>query len=159
MLKRLHMIEGGLFVRQPIRLMALGLVLVLAGCSSGSGMLSTGSTQSPTQPFFNDPDTRTLQVAWNSVRAQKCGFQLDPASLRANYFAWEAQLGTDQTVLAKLNGDYDKARALIAERVAAQPVAEYCSDAQVAETRRFIQRYMAGDFSATPVARRVIEDG
>jgi hypothetical protein len=154
------MIEGGFFVRQPIRLMAMGLLLALAGCSSsGSGFLSTASTEPPQKPFFNDPDTRTAQVAWNSVRAQKCGFQIDPAKLRADYFAWEAQLGTDQTVLAKLNGDYDKARALIAQRVAPKPVAEYCSDAQVAETRRFIQRYITGDFSATPVARRVVEEG
>jgi len=152
------MIEGGFFVGQPIRLMAMGLVLVLAGCSSSSsGFFATGSSAPP--PFFNDPDTRTTQVAWNSVRAQKCGFQLDPAKLRADYFAWEAQLGTDQTVLAKLNGDYDKAQALIAQRVAAKPVAEYCSEAQVAETRRFIQRYMTGDFSATPVARRIVDDG
>jgi hypothetical protein len=38
-------------------------------------------------------------------------------------------------------------------------VAEYCTDAEVAETRRFIQRYMAGDFSATPVAKRIVEEG
>jgi hypothetical protein len=147
---------------KPVRLLALGLALTLAGCSSsggGSGFFSTGSTEAPpAKPFFNDPDTRTMQVAWNSVRATKCGFQLDGAKLRANYFAWEAELGTDQTVLAKLNGDYDRIRGLIAQRVGPQPVAEYCNGAQVAEIRRFIQRYMAGDFSATPVKRQIIEE-
>lgn len=142
-------------------LLALGLALALAGCSSsgggGSGFFSTGSTEPPPKPFFNDPDTRTMQVAWNSVRAEKCSFQLDSAKLRANYFAWEAQLGTDQTVLAKLNADYDRIHALMVQRIGPKPVAEYCSDAQVAETRGFIQRYMADDFSATPLKRRVVE--
>lgn len=144
------------------RLIALGIALALAGCSSsggGSGFFSTGSTSPPAKPFFNDPDTRTMQVAWNSVRAEKCGFQLNSERLRADYFAWEAQLGTDQTVLAKLNSDYDKSRALIAERVRPQPVAVYCTDAQVAEIRRFVQRYMAGDFSATPVKQHIVEEG
>lgn len=140
---------------------AASIVLVLAGCSSsgGSGLFSTGSTEPPAKPFFNDPDTRTTQVAWNSVRAQKCGFQLDTAKLKANYLAWEAQLGTDATIIAKLDGDYEKSRQMVAARVAPKPVAEYCTDAQVTETRRFIQRYMAGDFSATPVAKRVLEEG
>lgn len=143
-------------------LLALGIGLTLAGCSSsgggGSGFFSTGSTEAPpAKPFFNDPDTRTTQVAWNTVRAEKCGFQLDGAKLRANYFAWEAQLGTDQIVLAKLNGDYDRVRAMMVQRIGPKPVAEYCSDAQVAETRGFIQRYMAGDFSATPLKRLVTE--
>ncbi|MEZ5924159.1 MAG: hypothetical protein R3D57_07215 [Hyphomicrobiaceae bacterium] len=149
-------------MRQPSHLIAsAALALWLAGCSSsgGSGFFSTGSTAPPAKPFFNDPDTRTTQVAWNSVRAQKCGFQIEPSKLKAGYLAWEAQLGTDQTVLVKLDGDYDRIRALVAERVAPQPVAEYCTDAQVAETRKFIQRYMAGDFSATPVAKRIIEEG
>jgi hypothetical protein len=147
-------------VRQQLYLLAAGLALVLAGCSSsgGSGFFSTGSTEPP-KPFFNDPDTRTLQVAWNSVRAEKCGFQLDTAKLRANYLAWEAQLGTDQIALAKLTGDYDRIRAMMIERIGPKPVAEYCTDAEVAETRRFIQRYMAGDFSATPVAKRIVEEG
>lgn len=143
-------------------LLALAVGLALAGCSSsgsgGSGFFATGSTEAPpAKPFFNDPDTRTMQVAWNEVRAEKCGFQLNGAKLRADYFAWEAQLGTDQTVLAKLNGDYDRIRAMMVQRIAPKPVAEYCSDAQVAETRGFIQRYMAGDFSATPLKRRVVE--
>lgn len=134
-------------------------VVALAGCSSsgGSGFFSTATTEPP-KPFFNDPDTRTTQVAWNSVRAQKCGFQIDVAKLKANYLAWEAQLGTDPTIIAKLDGDYEKSRQLVAARVGPKPVAEYCTDAQVAETRGFIQRYMAGDFSATPVAKRVLDE-
>lgn len=146
---------------KPTRLVTLGIALTLAGCSSsggGSGFFSTGSTAPPAaKPFFNDPDTRTMQVAWNSVRAEKCGFQLNSEKLRTDYFAWEAQLGTDPTVLAKLNGDYDRSRALVAERVRPQPVTAYCTDAQVAEIRRFIQRYMAGDFSATPVKQQIAE--
>lgn len=136
------------------------LLSMLAGCSSsgGSGFFSTGSTEPPAKPFFNDPDTRTTQVAWNSVRAQKCGFQLDTASLKASYLAWETGLATDPAVIAKLDGDYEKSRQLVAARVAPQPVAAYCTDAQVTETRRFIQRYMAGDFSATPVAKRILEE-
>ncbi len=147
-------------MQQRRYLFALGLGLALAGCSSsGSGLFSTGSTPPPPEPFFNDPDTRTLQVAWNSVRAQKCSFQLDVAKLKASYLAWERELGADPTVIGKLDGDYDRVRAMMAERIAPKPVTEYCSNAQVAETRRFIQRYMAGDFSATPVARRIVEEG
>lgn len=129
---------------------AFGLLMVaagLAGCGgSGSGLL-TGATAAapdvPGAPKEEDPLVRPFAVAWTSARAQRCGFNFDPAKLRANYLAYEAtQSPPDQ--LAKAEKVYDNTFKTIRSTVGANP--EYCTDSKSAEIKKDLTRHLAGDF-------------
>lgn len=139
-----------------------GLPLVVLGCSASplSG-LTTGSTSAAEEapkPFVNDTDTRTTQVAWNSARAEKCGFYLDPAKLKTDYLAWEQELGTEPEQIARLDQNYDGQRAMFGQRLKVQPYESYCNPAAVSEMRTDVQRYTVGDFSARPIVRKKVKE-
>lgn len=127
-------------------------VLALAACS---GSQTTSSTE-PLAPVSNDPQTRAMQVAWTAERAQRCGFHVDQAKLKANYLGYETAQGLTPQQIGQLDGAYDKIRALIAPRIK-DPA--YCTETVVSEIRSDLGRYLAGDFTPRSVRRPVDPDG
>ena len=84
-----------------------------------------------------------MVVAWTSARAQRCGFNFDPAKLRASYLAYEArQSPPDQ--LTKAEKAYDTAYKAIRTSVGADP--DYCTDGKSAAIKKDLTRHLAGDF-------------
>jgi hypothetical protein len=139
---------------------AFGLLLVaagLAGCGgSGSGLL-TGATAAPADAPGalkpEDPMLRPFAVAWTAARAQRCGFNFDPAKLRASYLTYEArQSPPDQ--LTKAEKQYDVTFKAIRAHVGADP--DYCTDSKSAAIKKDLGRHLAGDFKpGIPVPKKV----
>ena len=130
--------------------------LVLTGCggggSSGSG-LSTASilgeapaAASGESPGINkdDPMARPVQVAWTSARAEKCGFNFDPARLKASYVAYEQGQGADANRLGNITKSYDMTVAKIKGSLASQQ--DYCTDRKSALIKADLQRHLAGNY-------------
>ena len=126
----------------------LGLLVALglAGCSSASSGLTTGSilpgAAKPADPVMD----RTLQVGATSARAAKCGYNFDPQKLKANYLAYEtSQPGADA---AKIEKVYDVTRASVAAKI--PDPSEYCNDEQTTKIKGDLTRHLAGDFNPPP---------
>lgn len=143
--------------RIDLALGAIGLsALVLAGCSSGPSSMPTsslfgGSSQAAPvakavvmQPAT--PTERTLYAAATSARAERCGFNFDPAAFKASFFNYEGRGGTPPDQLADLQSKYDRAHNAIAGEAGA--VDTYCSDDKVKLIRASLTKMLAGDFSA-----------
>lgn len=145
-------------------LLSILLALGLAACSStgGSqtGFLSGGgdadATATTQQTVSNDPDTRVMQLAWNTARADKCGFQFNAPRMRASYLAWEGELGAAPEEIARYASGYDQSGALFRARIKAEPIAEYCSGKVVSDIRSAMTQYIAGDFSARSIYKRPV---
>jgi hypothetical protein len=132
----------------------------LAACSGGGG-LSTASilgggsgaeaaaVAAPAPP--SDPMSRALNVGMVSARAAKCGYNFDPAKLKANYFASEAALGTSPQDMAKVEQIYNVAHNGVAKAAATEP--NYCSEQKTKQIKEDLTRLLAGDY--TPPARKV----
>jgi hypothetical protein len=131
------------------------VVLMLAGCSAGSG-LTTGSLLGEDKPKgpVNDAPARAFQVGTVSARAVKCGFNFDPAKLKINYLAYERQQPVT-TDMAKIERMYDVSFNAVAKAVASQD--EYCSDAKTRVIKADLSRHLAGDY--TPSAPPPQDDG
>src|SRR5258706_1998383 len=131
---------------------AAPLVLVLAGCSSGSGqstsaaLLGTSSVTTATVP--SDPTSRALQVAATSARASYCSFYFDPAKLKASFIASEAAQGAGPDQLQKIDRDYEYARLSVAQVIAKEQ--NYCSEARSKTIKADLARHLAGDYSPPP---------
>ena len=126
---------------------------VLAGCSSGdsSAGLTTASVlgESTAVPSGeglgirnDDPRARPVQVAWTSARAQKCGFNFDPARLRQTYMAYESSQGAAN--LGEIEKAYDQTVASI--RTKTGPAEDYCTDRKGREIKADLTRHLAGDY-------------
>lgn len=133
---------------------------LLAGCS-GNASLTTGSLFGGDQksaaaaaaapaPPPNEPTTRAFQVGTVSARAVKCGFNFDPARLKANYLASEAKLGATPEDMAKIEKIYNVAYNGVAKAVAA--TSEYCTEAKTKVVKGDLTRHLAGDY--TPSAQK-----
>jgi hypothetical protein len=96
-----------------------------------------------------DPLARPTQVGWTSARASYCGFIFDPAQLKANYLASEAQAGKTPQEMAKLEHAYDYTRDSVTATIKTNLT--YCSKERTNAIRRDLNRYLSGDF--TPSAR------
>ncbi|PPD25595.1 MAG: hypothetical protein CTY20_15605 [Hyphomicrobium sp.] len=136
------------------------LAATLAGCS-GSNALSTGSlfgggnkaktaaaaaaAPAAPPPPRNDPVARAFSTGAVSARAQKCGFNFDPARLKSSYLAFEAQSGTPVEELAKSEKLYNVTQNSVAKAIATEP--DYCTPARVAFIRGDLTRHLAGDFA------------
>lgn len=146
----------------------LTLVLVaaaLGGCS-GAPSLSTGSlfgsddakaTAQPTGPV-NDPPMRAFQVGTVSARAIKCGFNFDPAKLKANYLAYERSLGGPAADLTKIERMYDVSFNAVAKAVSSQ-ADDYCSGEKTKTIRKDLGRHLAGDYSPSAIPKKKEEEG
>jgi hypothetical protein len=135
-------------------LVSLGAVL-LAGCSNGGTQpgLSTASilgeapaSASGDRPGIrrDDPMAKPVQVAWTSARAEKCGFNFDPARLKANYIASEQRAGADPARLATLDKSYDMTVAKIKSTIGNAET--YCTDRNAAAIKSDLTRHLAGNF-------------
>lgn len=137
------------------------LAAVAAGGCSGAPSLSTasvlGGDSKPAEPtVVNDPPMRAFQVGTVSARAIKCGFNFDPAKLKASYLMYEGQQpgGAD---LAKLEKIYDVSFNGVAKAVATQN--SYCTAAKVKKVKADLARHLAGDYTPSAPERAPEEEG
>lgn len=134
-------------------------LLALAGCSkpdaapAPSFTSSTAAIATPAadQPqVVNDADTRVLQVAWTSARADKCQFYYDLPKLKAAYLASEVQGGASEVEMSRIDKAFEFTRASVAGRLATK--SNYCQDERnVRAVKSDLARYLTGDFSARAV--------
>ena len=131
------------------KLAGLATLVALAGCSSASSGLTTGSlfSDKPAAKAAADPVMeRAVQVGTISAKASKCGYNFDSQKLKANYMAFEtAQAGADA---AKIEKTFDTSRAVIASKLS--DPAEFCTEDQTAKIKGDLTRHLAGDFNPPP---------
>lgn len=138
---------------RPATLLSLCVALLLAACSGGNA-LSTGallggdSKPKEPPPPRNDPTARAFHVGAVSARAQKCGFNFDPARLKASFLAAETQAGTSPEELAKAERLYGTTHNAVAKAVS--NAEDYCSRERVDYIRSDLNRHLAGDFAPSP---------
>jgi hypothetical protein len=89
-----------------------------------------------------------------TARATKCGYNFDPAKLKANYFSAEAALGTPSEEIAKLEKIYSVAHNGVMKAAAEEP--NYCSEQKTAQIKEDLGKLLAGDY--TPTQRKVVEE-
>jgi hypothetical protein len=145
---------------KPRAILLIFCSLGLAACSGGGG-LSTASilgggeaAAAAPAPPTSDPMSRALNVGMVSARAAKCGYNFDPAKLKANYFASEAALGTSPQDMVKVEQIYTVAHNGVAKAAATEP--NYCSEEKTKQIKEDLTKLLAGDY--TPPARKVAEE-
>ncbi len=141
-------------------LLVVAAAIVLAGCSTSDSGLSTGSlfgssekkTKSAASAYRNDPTARALQVGSTSARAVKCGYNFDPAKLRASFLSSEAALGAPVAQLSGIEKTYDIAYNGVTKAVTSNNA--YCTAAKTQKIKADLTRHLAGDF--TPTKQKVV---
>ncbi len=142
--------------------------LMLAGCAESSvPSLTTGSlfgaTQTPVAApkkpeLRNDPLARTLQVSRVAARAQRCGYNFDPARLKTSFMSYEgAQGGADAATLAKLDQNYTVTYNATLKVISGDE--GYCSEARNAHIKGDLTRHLAGDFAPSLSFAQAESDG
>lgn len=135
----------------------------LAACSGGSGLSTAsilgggsnaGATTASPLPPPSTPTSRAFNVGLVTARASKCGYNFDPAKLKANYLAAEAALGTPQDEMAKLEKIYSVAHGGVTKAAAAEP--NYCTEQKTKEIKEDLGKLLAGDY--TPPQRKVVAE-
>lgn len=124
--------------------------LTLSGCSgSGGSGVSTasildgspsGATGEAVPVKNDDPNARTVQVAFTSARAQRCGFVFDSSKLRASFVAAEAVRAPNPNI----EKVYDQTATTIAANAKADP--DYCSQKKSAGIKADLQRHLSGNY-------------
>lgn len=139
-----------------VGVVAAGLLLLTA-CSGGGGSgagLSTASILGEAPAGISgdapgikkdDPMARPIQVAWTSARAQRCGFNFDPARLRSNFFAAEQRAGADVARIGQMEKVYDQ--TVVKVRASIDGGDTYCTDKKSAQIKADLNRHLAGDFA------------
>jgi hypothetical protein len=136
----------------------LAALIGLSGCSKPEAAPSfTSSTSAIAVPaasqpqIVNDANTRVLQVAWTSARADKCQFYYELPKLKAAYLASEVQGGAGEVEIARIDKAFDFTRASVAGRLATKST--YCQDeGNIRAIKSDLARYLTGDFSARAVS-------
>jgi len=145
---------------KPRALLLAFCSLGLAACSGGGGLStasilgggsSAGAAPAAPAPPVSDPTSRAFHVGMVTARAAKCGYNFDPAKLKANYFASEAALGTSPADMAKIEKIYTVAHNGVAKAAAEEP--NYCSEQKTKLIKEDLTKLLAGDY--TPPARKV----
>lgn len=147
---------NGQSVRLVVASAAGALAIVLSACSSGTSGISTGSLLSGKAKQTDMPTERAMQVAATSARASQCGYNFDPAKLKASYLAFETAQGANPDQMGKLDKTFEYTRGSVAKRMADPD--EYCNDEQTAKIKSDLTRHMAGDFSLTQRAETSLLD-
>lgn len=130
--------------------------LALAGCGSSSGITTGsllgegGAKAAQAAPVVVTPTDRALQVSTTSARAERCGFYFDPARLRTNFLAAEANSGLAASEMQRIEREYDSIRGKLAAVIAQD--GGFCTDAKAREIKADLNRHLAGDF--TPSAKQ-----
>jgi hypothetical protein len=143
--------------------------LALGACSGNTTLsnLSTGSifggakppetpagtaqtVAAPAAPV-STPTDRAFQVGSVTARATKCGYNFDPAKLKANYMAYETSLGLAPADTAKIDKIYTVAFNGTTKAAASDP--NYCNEKKTKEIKEDLGKLLAGDY--TPTKRKV----
>lgn len=134
-------------------LVVAAALLVLTACTTIDQVRGTkegASSEKEARDVANtDPLARPIQIGWTSARATHCGFIFDPAQLRANYMASEAQAGATPEQMQKIERAYDYTRESVLATIGDN--LNYCNKERTAAIRKDLNRYLAGDY--TPAAR------
>ncbi len=139
------------------------VAVVLAGCS-GTPELSTGSlfgSGDKPPPVaasgpVNDPAARAFQVGTVSARGIKCGFNFDPAKLKANYLAYERTVSPTAD-LRSIEKVYDVSFNGVAKAVVGQ--SNYCTPEKTKVIKKDLARHLAGDYSPGAAPKKQEEEG
>lgn len=144
---------------------ALLMAAAVSGCSNGSplttGALFGGNSAAPPPAppqVRNDPPARAMQVGSTAARALKCGFNIDPAKLRAQYLAYESASNPAPEVIAQATQVYDSAFSGVRKAVAGQGES-YCSNRKTAQIKEALSRHLAGDYTPPPPEPAPVEEG
>ena len=135
--------------------LAVAAALLAASLSACSTLGSVGnkdgaSTETEARNVVpEDPLARPTQVGWTSARASHCGFIFNPAELRANFLAAEAQAGNTPEQMQKIEHAYDYTLESVTATI--KDDLRYCNTERTAAIRKDLNRYLAGDY--TPSAR------
>jgi hypothetical protein len=92
----------------------------------------------------DDPNARTIQVAWTAARAQRCGFVFDAAKLKANFLATEATRSGGQTPATTTEKIYDETFVTIATKTKADEA--YCTPKKSDTIKADLQRHLTGNY-------------
>ncbi len=138
----------------PISMVAL--TIAVAACSGPGSPSESGFAAAPAAAVepqvVDNPDTRVLQVAWTTARADKCQFFYDLPALKSAYLASEQSAGASPESLARLDKSFEFTRGSVAGRIATND--GYCSkQSNVNDIRTDLNRYLAGDFSTRAVKK------
>jgi len=133
----------------------------LAGCSGASGLTTgslfgSGEKSAPPAPVI-DPPMRAFEVGTVSARAIKCGFNFDPAKLKANYLAYERALAGSPADMAKIEKIYDVSFNGVAKAVSSQ--SDYCTPEKTKSIKAALGRHLAGDYTPSPSPKVQQEEG
>ena len=126
----------------------------LAACSGGSG-LSTASilgggsnagaaTAASPAPPPSTPTSRAFNIGMVTARATKCGYNFDPAKLKANYLAYERALSASAD-MTQIERTYDVSFNGVAKAVASE--SDYCSPEKTKTIKADLARHLAGDYT------------
>jgi len=121
-------------------------IAMLGGCSGGDATekpLITGGLFGSSKPAAPDPMAGLKQAASTSAKASRCGFYFDPVKLKAGALAAEAQKNPAPEARQKAEHVYDLTRASVTKLL---DEAGSCSQAELAQVREDLPRYLAGDF-------------
>jgi len=105
-------------------------------------------------PPPSSPTSRALNVGAVTARALKCGYNFDPARLKAAFIASETALGTPVAEIETLEKVYNV--GFNGVNKVASTEEGYCSEKKTKEIKSDLSRLLAGDF--TPVVRKAPED-
>jgi hypothetical protein len=142
--------------RWSIAFAVTGTAALLAACSNSNSPQSNLSTASilgeapaaatGERPGISktDPMAKPVQVAWTSARAQKCGFNFDPAKLKANYISSEQRGGADAARMTNVDKTYDMTVTKIKSTITDSEA--YCSDKRSAAIKADLTRHLAGNY-------------
>jgi hypothetical protein len=150
-------------MRHAILALPCALALAAGGCSSASTGLSTasvsgtGAAGAPAAPAapVHDATSRALQVGSTAARAVKCGYNFDPAKLKASFLASEGAINPAD--VAKATQVYEIAYNGVTKAVLTK--ADYCSASKTAEIKSDLTRHLAGDFTPPPPKAVAYEPG
>jgi hypothetical protein len=130
--------------------------LALGACS-GTTTLSSLTTGSPPDaaatavvvptPPVSTPTDRAFQVGSVTARATKCGYNFNPAKLKANYMAYETSMGLAPADAEKLEKIYSVAYNGTMKGAASDP--NYCSEAKTKDIKEDLNKLLAGDYTPT----------
>jgi hypothetical protein len=135
---------------------------VLTGCGGGGPSFSTGSLFGSAQPAVaaappvETASMRAAHVGAVSARATKCGYNFDPARLKAGFLASEGQKGASAEELGRVEREFDTIRVKVAARISVEP--EFCTDAKTREIKADLTRHLAGDYAAPVNQQKVIDE-
>lgn len=141
----------------------LSSATLAGGCGASLDSMTTGSlfggsakATAAAPQDLNNPVARALQVGGTSARAIKCGFNFDPAKLKAQFLSAEA--GVNPADAAKIAQVYDTSFNGVSKAVSGEGE-NYCSAAKTAKIKEALTRHLAGDFTPAPPEPVAEEEG